>query len=219
MPFHTAIHVNQLDLSIRGRVIRADEWQRAEQAHELLAATRKIKANAEQAALLMREQAYEAGLDAGTTIAKAELATALSQLEIARARQLAQNEQLVAQLALAVVDRLLPKLRVEQLVPDLVSEALSAAFAEQFLTIRVHPTALEATREQLVQYRSLQPAVANIEVVADAQLDNLSCVIVSEAGEVRGDLNAQLAGIRQALLEATQSSIVKAQSFQETADG
>jgi type III secretion protein L len=205
MPFHTAIHVNQLDLSIRGRIIRADEWQRAKQAHELLEATRKIKANAEQAALLMREQAYEAGLDAGTLVAKTELAFALSQLEIARASQIARNEGQIAQLALAVVDRLLPKLSVEQLIPDLVTEALSAAFAEQYLSIRVHPSAADSTRAQIDQFRSLQPAVANIEVIADQQLGPLSCVVVSEAGEVRGDLHAQLAGIRQALLEATQT--------------
>jgi type III secretion protein L len=210
MPFHTAIHVNQLELSIRGKIIRADEWRRAEQGQDLLQATQKIKANAEQAALLMREHAREAGYQAGQTKAAAELAGQLAQIERERVRFLAQNEQRIMQIALAVVDRLLPSLPVEHLLPNLVREAVAAAFAEQFLSIRVHPSALEATQAELQTFRSMHPAVANVEISADKQLDPLSCVVSSDVGEVRGDLTAQLAGIREALLQASRPALAEA---------
>jgi flagellar biosynthesis/type III secretory pathway protein FliH len=205
MPFQSAIHVSQLDLSIRGKLIRAEEWQEANSAQEALAVVRKLKESAEQAALLLREQAREQGRQQGVVEGQAAFAANLARLAQQEVDRIRLHEQRVTQIALAVVQRLLGQLSAEQLVGGLVQEAVASAIADQFITIRVSKAAKPEIEKQVQHFRQLHPAVASIEVLADPTLTDGACVVTSEAGEVRGNVLTQFAAIQQALLDASAS--------------
>jgi flagellar biosynthesis/type III secretory pathway protein FliH len=51
--------------------------------------------------------------------------------------------------------------------------------------------------------RQAHPGVGVIELVDDESLDPLSCVVMSEAGEVRAGIAQQIEAIRQALAAAS----------------
>jgi len=81
-------------------------------------------------------------------------------------------------------------------------QAVEAAQAEQFLLIRVHPEVRASVEAGLGAVRQAHPAVGVIELVDDESLDPLSCVVVSEAGEVRAGVAQQIEAIRTALASA-----------------
>jgi type III secretion protein L len=206
MPFSTVVHVSQPDLSIRGKVIRADEWRLAGEASELLLIANTVRSQAEQAALLLREQAKQQGFQQGFAEGKAQVASSLARLAQSEVTRLEQHEQRVTQLALAVVERLLGQLKPAELITELVREAISSAIAEQFISIRVAPDAKAELEAQIQQFRLIHPAVMNIEVQADPALDIGACVICTESGEVRGHLFQQFEAIKQALMNARTQS-------------
>src|SRR3546814_20794864 len=78
-------------------------------------------------------------------------------------------------------------------------QAVEAAQAEQFLMLRVHPSVREEVAAGLGAVRQAHPAVGVIELVEDVSLDPMSCVVVSEAGEVRAGVAQQIEAIRTAL--------------------
>src|SRR3546814_13893323 len=84
-----------------------------------------------------------------------------------------------------MVARIAPDCDARSVVPPLVMQAVEAAQAEQFLMLRVHPSVREEVAAGLGAVRQAHPAVGVIELVEDVSLDPLSCVVVSEAGEVR----------------------------------
>ena len=92
---------------------------------------------------------------------------------------------------------------IASVVPPLVMQAVEAAQAEQFLLIRVHPDARAGVEAGLGAVRQAHPAVGVIELVDDESLDPLSCVVVSEAGEVRAGVAQQIEAIRAALAGAS----------------
>ena len=105
----------------------------------------------------------------------------------------------VAELACAIVARIAPGFDPSEVMPPLVMRAVEAAQAEQFLLIRVHPAVRDKVQAGLGAVRQAHPAVGVIELVDDESLDALSCVVVSEAGEVRAGIAQQIEAIRAAL--------------------
>src|SRR3546814_16285272 len=65
--------------------------------------------------------------------------------------------------------------------------------------LRVHPSVREEVAAGLGAVRQAHPAVGVIELVEDVSLDPMSCVVVSEAGEVRAGVAKQIEAIRTAL--------------------
>ena len=108
----------------------------------------------------------------------------------------------MADLACAIVARIAPSFDPSKVVPPLVAQAVEAAQAEQFLLIRVHPAVKDQVAANLGAVRQAHPAVGVIELVEDEGLDPLSCVVVSEAGEVRAGIAQQIDAIRAALAGA-----------------
>src|SRR3546814_3243891 len=78
--------------------------------------------------------------------------------------------------------------------------------------LRVHPSVREEVAAGLGAVRQAHPAVGVIELVEDDSLDPMSCVVVSEAGEVRAGVAQQIEAIRTALAGVGAREIGRAQS-------
>src|SRR5690606_16466278 len=105
----------------------------------------------------------------------------------------------ITELACAIVDRIAPGFDARTVVPPLVMQAVEAAQAEQFLLIRVHPSVRQEVTAGLGAVRQAHPAVGVIELVDDPSLEPTSCVVVSEAGEVRAGVAQPIEAVRSAL--------------------
>lgn len=195
----------QFERSLGGSVVPAAAWARLEEVDGLL---ERINALYEQAGAEIaqaREQGIANGFAEGIARAERQMAEQLAALNERRARALGETTGRITDLACAIVARLAPDFDARSVVPPLVIQAVEAAQAEQFLLIRVHPSVRDSVAAGLGAVRQAHPAVGVIELVDDVSLDPASCVVVSEAGEVRAGIAQQIEAIRAALAGAAGS--------------
>lgn len=184
-------------------IVRAAEWQSLEALDTMLARVNAIYEDAEDEVRKAREQGYAEGFAEGLERVKQQMTEQLASLNERRARVLGEAVGRIGDLACAIVARIAPGFDASQVVPALVMRAVESAQAEQFLMIRVHPDARAGVAQGLGAVRQAHPGVGVIELVDDESLDPLSCVVVSEAGEVRAGVSQQIDAIRAALAQAS----------------
>ena len=181
------------------RVVPAQSWARLEELDGLLARVNALSAEVEGEVARAREVGQAEGFAEGIRRAQQQMTEQLTALNERRARVLADAAGRITELACAIVARIAPGFEAASVVPPLVMQAVEAAQAEQFLLIRVHPDVRASVQSGLGAVRQAHPAVGVIELVDDESLDPLSCVVVSEAGEVRAGVAQQIEAIRTAL--------------------
>ena len=189
----------QFERALAATVVSAQDWRRLEELDALLARVNALYEQAGTEIAQAREQGHVAGFADGFAKAQQQMAVQLAALNERRARVLGEAGSRVAELACAIVARIAPGFDPGEVMPPLVMRAVEAAQAEQFLLIRVHPSVREKVKAGLGAVRQAHPAVGVIELVDDESLDALSCVVVSEAGEVRAGIAQQIEAIRAAL--------------------
>jgi len=192
----------QFERALAANVVPAQEWSKLEDIDALLARVNALYAEAGEDIAQARKSGMSAGFAEGFARAQQQMAEQLASLNERRARVLGDAHGRIAELACAIVARIAPGFDPTKVVPPLVMQAVEAAQAEQFLLIRVHPSVREQVGAGLGAVRQAHPAVGVIELVDDESLDPLSCVVVSEAGEVRAGIAQQIEGIRAALVNA-----------------
>ena len=188
--------------TVTAPVVPAHAWARLEELDGLLDQVNALHAQAEQEVAKAREQGQAAGFAEGLARAQQQMTEKLAALNESRARVLGEASGRITDLACAIVARVAPGFDAAAVVPPLVMQAVEAAQAEQFLLIRVHPEVRSNVEAGLGAVRQAHPAVGVIELVDDESLDRLSCVVVSEAGEVRAGVAQQIEAIRAALAGA-----------------
>ena len=189
----------QFDRALAGTVVSADDWHRISDLDALLARVNDLYAQAADEIEQARQQGHAIGVAQGIAEAKQQMTEQLASLNERRARVLREASGRISELACAIVARIAPQFDASQVVPRLVTQAVESAQAEQFLLIRIHPSVRDAVNEGLGAVRQAHPAVGVIELLDDVSLDPLSCVVVSEAGEVRAGVAQQIEAIRVAL--------------------
>src|SRR5690606_28440070 len=189
----------RFDRALAGSVVPAQQWQRIDELDALLEQVNALYTQAGTEIEQAREQGYSAGFAEGLARVQQQMTEHLAVLNERRARVLAEASARVTDLACAIVARIAPDFDARSVVPPLVMQAVEAAQAEQFLMLRVHPSVREEVAAGLGAVRQAHPAVGVIELVEDVSLDPMSCVVVSEAGEVRAGVAQQIEAIRTAL--------------------
>ena len=196
----------QFQRGVSAPIVRAAEWQSLSELDTLLARVNALYDAAEAEVQKAREQGYADGFAEGLDRVKQQMSEQLASLNERRARVLGDAVGRIGDLACAIVARIAPSFDASQVVPELVKRAVESAQAEQFLMIRVHPDAREGVEQGLGAVRQAHPGVGVIELVDDESLDPLSCVVVSEAGEVRAGVSQQIEAIRAALAQASSAA-------------
>lgn len=184
---------------LAGDVVPALAWQRIGELDALLARVNTLYDQADAQIAQAREQGHAAGFAEGIARAQQQMTEQLAALNERRARVLGEASGRIRELACAIVARIAPDFDAQAVVPPLVMQAVEAAQAEQFLLIRVHPSVRKKVSEGLGAVHQAHPGVGVIELVDDVSLDPHSCVVVSEAGEVRAGVAQQIEAIRTAL--------------------
>ncbi len=192
----------QFERALGATVVPAAAWRSLGELDALIGDVNALYARAGEEIERAREQGYNAGFAEGVARAERQMTEQLAALNERRARVLADATGRITDLACAIVARLAPDFDARRVVPGLVMQAVEAAQAEQFLLIRVHPSVRDSVAAGLGAVRQAHPAVGVIELVDDPSLEPSSCVVVSEAGEVRAGVAQQIDAIRAALAGA-----------------
>jgi type III secretion protein L len=189
----------RFELALDARVVRGEVWNDLADARALLDRAEACYRQAGEDATGLAARAREEGFAAGRAEGLRAVAATLVRVQRDSAALLAREESRIADLAIAIVSRIAPRLDPKRLVPALIAEAVREVSAEQFLQVRVHPDSFAPVEAELDEIRKSVPGVADVQVVADATQDPLGCVLASEAGKVEAGIAEQLAAIRAAL--------------------
>ncbi|MDI6836338.1 type III secretion system stator protein SctL [Ciceribacter thiooxidans] len=143
-----------------------------------------------------RREGYEAGRLAGERQAAALLVKTTADVNA----YMAGLDRQIAELSLAIIEKLLGGFDQAELVARLAQQALQSFQHERDVTITVAPAIAERVSE-LVRQRHTNHAL-KITVLADPRLDGSKCVLANSIAVVDAGLDTQLSVIRDALVGA-----------------
>jgi len=186
--------------AVTGQRIPRRAWAEVGELNNLLTeATRTLQAAKRQSELLQR-RAYFDGRAAGMAHAQSEAIKYVLEAQ-KQARELVANSELrIAELAVAIVARIAPRLDQGDLISALVAEALAAIREERHLVVRVNGTAEKATRTMLDRWQCAHPEVEKVDLMIDPSLEPTACIVETELGRIEVGFTAQLEAVRAALV-------------------
>jgi type III secretion protein L len=165
----------------------------------------EVLASARNEAQAVRQQAHAEGYTKGIEQAQVQSARHLLEAQRAARRFVEASEERIVALAVAIVERIAPKLNQAQLLAALAAEALTTIRAERHLRVAVAEEAVAATRAMLEQWQQAHPEIESAQVVANPDLEPFACEVDSELGRIRAGLRTQLAAIGETLTLAARS--------------
>ncbi len=192
----------RLSLRVDGRRIPGNLWGSVEEAERMIAKANALWTQVQQEAEALRAQAREEGFAAGRSEALAQTMERLAATQMEMQNYLACSEVRVAELALAVVKRIAPRLDRGAVLRDLIDEALRSVQGQRYLLVRVHPEAEDMMSERVADWQRNHPGVAVTRVLGDGTLGPLDVVVETEAGTVRSGFDQQLSAIGAPLQRA-----------------
>ncbi|ASY65879.1 Type III secretion cytoplasmic protein (YscL) (plasmid) [Sinorhizobium sojae CCBAU 05684] len=141
-----------------------------------------------------RRQGYEAGRSEGERQAAVLLMKTTADVNA----YVAGLDRQIAELSLAIVEKLLGRIDQAELVATLAQQALQSFQHEREVTITVSPAAADRVAE-LIERHNKHPAL-KISVLPDPRMDDGKCVLANAVAVVDAGLDTQLSVVRDALL-------------------
>ena len=187
----------RLGIASDRRVLRAAEVPPLQDAQQLLNALRELleqeQARVDAACEAARAEGLRQGLLQAEARSRAQVADELARLARAQDDDRRRQQQAVAGLALEVFQKLLGELPADERLARLAAQAARELLPARTWRLQVHPSQVAALRSSL---QSVDPddkaSLANAEVVADADLAEGDCRLVTEFGTADASLSTQV---------------------------
>ncbi len=190
---------DRFKLAVGRSIVKADEFKVLLDARELLDECASLSERLREEGRQAHELARQRGLEQGIREGLAQCAQQLAATEIEAARYLGALDQRIVAMVVEVVRRIAPRIGAQQIVPELAAQAIKEVRAERFLVVKVHPDNREQVERRIGEVKQSYPMIEFIQVLADPHLGPFDCVLESEAGLVRADLETQLDAIEAAM--------------------
>lgn len=193
----------KLGIASDRRVLRAAEVPALQDAQQLLADLRALFVEEEIRVDEACERARVEGLSQGLAEAKdqsrAELGHALTRLTRTHEDERHRLQREVAGLALEVFQKLLGQVPDDERLGRLAVQAARELLPARTWRLQVHPSQLAGLREAL---RAIDPddkaGLAGAEIVADAEMADAACRLVTEFGTADAGLATQVERLARA---------------------
>jgi type III secretion protein L len=190
--------MNEIPASPTRKILRQAE---AEHWLEGFAFLEAAKAQAERELAKVRdviEESRREGYEAGRIDGERQAAALLVKTTADVNRYMAGLDRQIAELSLAVVEKLLGRFDEAELVARLAQQALQSFQHERDVTITVAPALAERVAELVTRHNTND--MLKIAVLPDPRLDGSKCVLANAVAVVDAGLDTQLSVIRDALL-------------------
>ena len=202
MPLAYLVDGDRFKLAVEGSIIKGEAFKEIADARGLIAACEYLAERLRQQEKQILETARQRGFEEGRKEGVANCSERLAQVEADAARYISALDDKIVRLAVGIVRKIAPRLGAQAIVAELAEQALKEVRAEHFLIARVHPDRHASVVRQLEEFKQAYPMVEFVDVLPDPQLDLFACVLESEAGVVRADLEVQLEAIERVMREA-----------------
>jgi len=188
----------RLGIASERRVLRAAEVPALQDAQQLLGALHELLAQEQSRIDAACERAQTEGLKQGLAQAeeqsRAQVADAVAQLTRAH-----EDERLGLQREVDVFQKLLGQVPAEERLARLAAQAARELLPARTWRLQVHPSQLPSLRDAL---RAADPenkaGLAGAEIVADAELAEADCRLITEFGTADAGLATQVERLARA---------------------
>ena len=125
-------------------------------------------------------------------------------LMVQKKRLLADSEEVVVRLSCEIARRIVTKMAEmdEEMILEIVRNALGHLGDKQKVTIRVNPADAETLRSHGDELAEATGAGSTVEIAEDVRIKRGGCLIEGESGSVEAQLDRQVDMIEKALMEA-----------------
>lgn len=187
----------RLGIASDRRVLRAAEVPALQDAQQVLDELRALFAQeevrVEEACAQARIDGLRQGLHEAEGRSRAVVAEELARLSQAHEVQRQRVQRDVARLALEVFQKMLGTLPPDEALARLATQAARELLPARTWRLQVHPSQMEALRAALLQLDPDDKAgLAQAEIVADAELGEGDCRLVTEFGTADASLATQV---------------------------
>lgn len=179
------------------RVLRAAEVPALQQAQQLLDSLHELlaqqQARVDAACAQARAEGLAQGLAEAQAQSRAQVADEIARLACLQEQQRQQQQQDMAGLALEVFQKLLGELPAQERVARLALQAARELLPARTWRLHVHPAQLAGLRAALQAVDAHdQAGLAGAELLADAELAETDCRLITEFGSADAGLQTQL---------------------------
>jgi flagellar biosynthesis/type III secretory pathway protein FliH len=193
----------RLGIASDRRVLRAAEVPPLQDAQQLLDSLRELLAQEQSRIDAACERARTEGLSQGLALAEeqscAQVADAVAQLSRAHEGERLRLQGEVAGLALEVFQKLLGQVPAEERLARLATQAARELLPARTWRVQAHPSQLPNLRDAL---RAADPenkaGLAQAEIVADPDLGETDCRLITEFGSADAGLATQIERLARA---------------------
>jgi ATP synthase in type III secretion protein N len=182
--------------AVAGQRIPRRAWGDVTQLSNVLTEADRTLQSAKRQAELLQRRAYFDGRAAGISNAQSEAIKHILEAQRQAREVLSNSDARVIELAVAIVERMAPRLEQTDFVALLAAEGLAAIREERRISVRIGSSAEKPVRAMLDKWQLEQPQVEKVDMVIDPALEPMACVIETELGRIEVGLPAQLEAIR-----------------------
>ncbi len=193
------IDIPKFTTALRGEIVTAQSWACMTSIQDVLDDANSLREKIKASASEHYAEARKAGKEKGYIEGRALVHEQLIKLNELRDSIRMEMESELAQLLIAVSNRLIGEVGYDPIIRRLTCEALNASKESTLLTLRVHPSVKDVAAAQVTDWMTQHPTVRHIEVIEDESIDPSECIVLSEVGEIRATLANELAALRSAL--------------------
>ncbi|HEY2399329.1 MAG TPA: hypothetical protein VGI23_03190 [Steroidobacteraceae bacterium] len=188
--------------AVAGQRIPRRAWGDVTQLSNVLTEADRTLQSAKRQSELLQRRAYFDGRAAGISNAQSEAIKHILEAQRQARELLSGSEARIIELAVAIVERMAPRLEQSDLVTALAAEGLAAIREERHITVRIGSSAEKPVRAMLDKWQLEHAQVDEVDMVIDPAMEAMACVIETELGRIEVGLPVQLEAIRAAAVPA-----------------
>lgn len=188
------------EIHTTGRVVKAAEVAALADVEAMLAASRAEAQAIRDAAQQEFERQKSLGFEQGLKAGKAEIAQQKLKLVASSVAYMESIEGKMVDLVMKALKKCVEEIGDEEMVVQITRKAMAAVVRnQQQITIHVAPAMVPVVKARLGEILTQFPSVNYADVVEDSKLQNMACLLETEAGIVDATIDVQLEAIEKSM--------------------
>ena len=194
----TRIKSGELGLA-SSRIIKADDFSTAHDAHAILDEARAEAARIVAEAKEVYERERKRGFEEGSDAAKLEMSEKMIDAVGSIVDYLGTVEHDMVDLVGRALERILGEIGDQEVIVRVVKNALMAVRNEKHLTLRVSPDQVATVKQRMNEILAQFPIIVDVQIMGDGRLSSTGCILESEIGVIDASLDGQIAALKKSL--------------------
>lgn len=194
------LKTSSFEVKSAGRLVKASEIAAIAKVEDMLAAARKEADAIKSAAQGEFERQKALGFEQGMNEGKEEIIMQKMEMVESSVAYLEGMEEKMVDIVMKALKKCVEEIGDKEMVVQIIRKAMGAVVRnQQHITIRVAPDMVSNVKGRLNEILSSFPSLNFADVVEDSRLENMACILETDAGIVDASIDIQLSAIEKSM--------------------